>query len=70
MNIKKVSCQISKSLHDEIKSAQKTLNSIEYQKCIGKRKKKYTFLETSEKVGKYLFSQRKIAKSNSFEDLF
>ena len=67
---KKVSAQISKNLHDEILSAQKTLNSIEHQKCIGRKRKTYSFIETSEKLGKYLFSQRKKAKSQGIDDLF
>ncbi len=70
MSNKKVSTQISKTLYDEIKVAQKTLNSVEHQKCIGKKRKNFTFIETSEKLGKYLFSQRKKAKSQGSEELF
>lgn len=67
---KKISCQISKNLYDEIKSAQKTLNSVEHQKCIGRKRKTFTFIDTSEKIGKYLFSQRKKANSQQIDDLF
>lgn len=69
--MKKVNTLISKSLHDEILESQKTLNSIEFQKCIGKKKKSWSFVEASDKVGKHLSSlRRQRSKSKSLEDLF
>ena len=71
-SIQKVSCQISRKLWDEIKQAQKNLNSIEHQKCIGRKKKNYNFIETSDKIGKLLCSQRSQKKqmTSVLEDWF
>lgn len=70
--IVRVSCSISKDLYDEIKEAQKTLNSIEHQRCIGKKKQTFNFVETSQRIGKYLKSQRRSKKqmTSIFDDWF
>lgn len=55
---------ISKTLYDEIKYAQNNLNRLEKEKKGGIKKKKYSFQESSYKVGKFLFSQRKTKKND------
>lgn len=49
---------ISKALYSEIKKAKKSLQEKEKQKSSGKKKKRWTFLETSDNLGKYLNSLR------------
>lgn len=53
------SCQISETLWNEIKDAQQNLNANEQKKKSGLKKKSWSFLEASEKLGAYLKSKRK-----------
>ena len=57
--IVKRSCQISDALWKEIHDAQENLNANEKKKKSGHKKKKWTFLEASDKLGTYLKSKRK-----------
>jgi len=52
-------CCISEELFQEIKKSQSKLNEVEKNKVSGKRKNKWNFLSTSDKVGKYLKELRK-----------
>lgn len=61
-NISKTYCLISKKLEAEIEYALRNLIAHEQQKTQGKKKKKWTKLEASHELGKWLYSQR---KSNS-----
>lgn len=53
-----VSCDIDQDLHKEIKYAQDNLNSVEKQKRMGKKKKTWTFKETTKELAKYLRVKR------------
>lgn len=64
---KKINCQISQELFDEIKNAQNHLNDLEKQKARGYKKRTYSFIETSRKIGKYLKHRRDIAKKSAHD---
>lgn len=69
--IRKVPCSISKTLYDEITRAKNTLDSIEKQKRMGKKKKNWTFIGASHRVGQYLYQKRLEKKSGvKFDDMF
>lgn len=57
--IKKVNGQISEELWKEIKYAQDNLNAAEKKKNSGTTKKRWTYVEASDKLGKLLKSKRK-----------
>lgn len=71
--INKRSCQISNKLFSEIEKSMDNLNSIEKQLRMGKKKKNYTFIEVSDKLGsmlEQLRKQKKEKKEKTNEDIF
>lgn len=59
-------CLISKKLEAEIEYALKNLLLTEQQKTQGKKKKRWTKLEASHELGKWLHSQRNSNNKVSF----
>lgn len=65
MEVKKMSIRetkrvtIHKALVREIELSQKALNENEQKKTQGKKKKKWTFIEASQKMGIYLNNLRR-----------
>lgn len=68
--IRPVSSKISNKLHKEIMYAYENLNSVEKQKTQGKKKRKFTMLEASHELGKYLYEKRKNNKHNEISMQF
>ena len=65
-----VRAEISKTLYDEINRAKDNLNSVERQLCMGKKKRTWSFKETSDEIAKYLKSKRIERKSSNNDSLF